>query len=315
MVRAARGDCHLRKWREYHGVISIRQQDSWLWLKVNGVSRYLLVHLASGVVPFYVVNEFPRSGGTWLSQMLARALAVPFPRDRLPALRSAIMHGHYLRPWNMRNVVVIWRDGRDALVSLYFHTLFNRDKMNERLARQVRRDLHFQDDADVRANLPRFIEYTFRERRNPRFSWADFVDRWYERPGIVYTRYRDLLHSTASELRRVIQELTGREVPLLQAAQIADEFSFERQTGRARGQESRTEFLRKGVTGDWKSYFTPEAREVFDHYGGNALIALGFERDHSWVQRGTLARSNDETGTLDTSSLLPAASQCYAKEG
>ena len=259
------------------------QRDSWLWFKSNGLTRYLLVHLAGGFIPFYIVNEFPRSGGTWLSQMLARALGIGFPRNQLPVLKSTLIHGHFLQRWNMRNVVVIWRDGRDAMVSLYFHSLFESDGLNARLVRHVRRDLSFADYTDISRNLPRFIEYAFLDRQNPRFSWSDFVERWYDRPGVVYTRYDDLLASPASELCRIVKELTETDLPCSRAEEIADEFAFERLTGRPRGHESREQFLRKGVVGDWKNYFTPEARQVFDEYGGKSLIALGFERDRSWV--------------------------------
>ena len=40
----------------------------------------------------YVVNEYPKSGGSWVAEMLSEALGVPFPRNRLPMLRSSILH-------------------------------------------------------------------------------------------------------------------------------------------------------------------------------------------------------------------------------
>jgi hypothetical protein len=94
-----------------------------IYEKENELIRAGMVHLLSGVVPLYVVNEFPKSGGTWVGQMLGRALGVPFPRNRFPMLRSSVMHGHYLDPWGMKNVVVPWRDGRDVMVSWYHQQL------------------------------------------------------------------------------------------------------------------------------------------------------------------------------------------------
>jgi hypothetical protein len=49
--------------------------------------------------------------------------------------------------------------------------------------------------------------------------------------------------------------------------------------------ESKGNFLRKGIAGDWKNAFTPEAARVFDAYAGDLLIELGYERDHSWVDQ------------------------------
>ncbi len=261
----------------------IRQRDSWFWFKANGLSRYLLVHLAAGAIPLYTVNEFPRSGGTWLAQMLARALDVPFPRNRLPVRGSAVMHGHYLRSWGMKNVVVMWRDGRDVMVSLYFHSLIESDGLNGRLVREVRRSLRLADYTDTLTNMPRFIEYSFERKRHPRFSWTDFVHEWYGRPAVSHVRYRDLLEDAAGHLRRIVRELTGHELAVDAARRVVDEFSFEQQALRPRGQEARRSFLRKGVAGDWRNHFSLEARQLFDYYAGDALIQVGYERDHSWV--------------------------------
>lgn len=59
---------------------------------------------------------------------------------------------------------------------------------------------------------------------------------------------------------------------------------FETKTrGRAKGSEDVTSHYRKGVAGDWASYFTPQHAEVFLQKFGDLLITLGYEEDHSWV--------------------------------
>lgn len=63
-----------------------------------------------------------------------------------------------------------------------------------------------------------------------------------------------------------------------------EDFSFAKQAGRKPSKEDKSSFLRKGTTGDWRNYFTPEAAEVFDHYCGDALIAAGYEPDRSWME-------------------------------
>ena len=131
-----------------------------------------MVHTLSGVLPLYVVNEYPKSGGTWVGQMLGRALGVPFPRNRFPMLRTSIMHGHYLRPWGMKNVVVVWRDGRDVTVSWYYQNLFSHEWHNEPQVQRARRELSFSDYDNIYENLPQFIEWAFTQARR-RLSWAD----------------------------------------------------------------------------------------------------------------------------------------------
>jgi hypothetical protein len=255
----------------------------------NELIRAGMVHLLSGTVPLYVVNEFPKSGGTWVGQMLGRALGVPFPRNRLPVLRPSIMHGHYLNPWGIENVVVCWRDGRDVMVSWYHQQLIPHE-WNEYQVRRSRRELPLEDYEDVYKNLPAFIEYAFTRPHSPRFSWTDFVRRWHNRKAAIHVRYEDLRRETVSELRRILLGLTGRQPSPEEATAIVEEFSFERQAGRRPGEEDRGSFLRKGVVGDWRNYFSPEAQLTFDRYAGEELILLGYERDRAWVEAGPDAR-------------------------
>ena len=167
-----------------------------------------MVHMLSGVIPLYIVNEYPKSGGTWVGQMLGRALRVPFPRNRFPVLRPSIMHGHYLRPWGMKNVVVVWRDGRDVMVSWYYQNLFSHEWRNDLQVERARREFSFRNYDDIYENLPEFIEWAFTQKRSsprlswtdPRFSWTDFVRRWYHREDVVHVRYEDLRRETVGGL-------------------------------------------------------------------------------------------------------------------
>jgi hypothetical protein len=254
-----------------------------IYERENELIRAGMVHLLSGTVPLYVVNEFPKSGGTWVGQMLGRALGVPFPRNRLPVFRPSIMHGHYLSPWGIKNAVVVWRDGRDVMVSWYHQQLIPHEWNRGQVARS-RRELRLEDYDDVYGNLPTFIEYAFTRPHSPPFSWTDFVRRWHARKGALHVRYEDLRADPAGELRRLVLGLVGARLSPQAAAAIAEEFSFERQAGRRPGEENRASFLRKGVVGDWRNHFSREAKETFDRYAGEELVLLGYERDRSWVE-------------------------------
>jgi hypothetical protein len=251
--------------------------------RANELLRGGMVHLLSGALPLYVVNEFPKSGGTWVGQMLGRALGVPFPRNRFPIFWPSIMHGHYLDPRGIKNAVVVWRDGRDVMVSWYHQQLLPHE-WNELQVRRSRRELPLDDYNDVYTNLPAFIEYAFTRPHSPPFSWAEFVRRWHGRKEAIHVRYEDLRADTPGELRRVVERLTGERLSQEEAGAIAEEFTFERQAGRRPGEENKSSFLRKGVVGDWRTHFSREAREAFDRYAGDELILLGYERDREWVE-------------------------------
>ena len=265
-----------------------RELDKFV-IRTRAAKRLLMWRYCSGSLPLYLVPEFPKSGGTWFSQMLATALEVPFYRNTTPQkFCSSVMSGHHLYHPNFKNVTVVFRDGRDAIVSAYFYFLFKNEINRHFAVARHRSFCAFDDYDDTVANMPRFIEYMFTEFAHGRhFSWADFVDSWLGRIS-DYVRYEDLLTEPAAVLRKHVLRLTGRELELSQAEKIVEDFSFKRQSGRSPGTSNTRSFVRKGIAGDWKNHFNAEAREVFDHFAGQQLIQLGYEKDRSWVSNTTL---------------------------
>lgn len=108
----------------------INQKNNILWHKFNGLYRYALVHLASGYFPLYIVNEYPKSGGSWIAQMLGKALDLPFPRNRLPLMTSCIMHGHQKS---------IQREGRKAEEGQIIRKLYNLNTIDINFAKNILR--------------------------------------------------------------------------------------------------------------------------------------------------------------------------------
>ena len=41
-------------------------------------------------------------------------------------------------------------------------------------------------------------------------------------------------------------------------------------------------FVRKGISGDWKNIFNDSEKEYFKHREGDVLIRLGYETDRNW---------------------------------
>ncbi|MFK8029510.1 MAG: sulfotransferase domain-containing protein [Gammaproteobacteria bacterium] len=263
----------------------IKQRNTFLWFKLNGLLRYALMHTATRAIPLYVVNEYPKSGGSWVGEMLGDALGIPFPRNRLPMLRSSILHGHVMQSWNMHNILIVWRDGRDVLVSQYFHSLFKNEKGNDRLVDKCRADLRFSDYDDVENNLPVFMQYVYEQKRSLRMSWSEFALNWSGRSDCVDVKYEDLRLNPVEELQRIVELLSGKPCSKQRMAEIVEAHSFERMSGRKAGTEDNSSFMRKGIVGDWKNYFNLEAKEAFNAYAGDALLSLGYEEDDSWVSR------------------------------
>ena len=197
--------------------------------------------------------------------------------------RTSILHGHYLWPGGMENIVMLWRDGRDVIVSQYYaYLILQKGISNERLVQRTRRALYFKDYSDISHNLPAFIGYVFGRCPMPSGNWAEFVEAWIDRK-VIHVRYEDLRLDGVGTLRRIVLELSGCDIGQKRASTIVEKFSFANQSGRLPGQEDRTHFMRKGIVGDWKANFSQDARRRFSEYAGKALIRLGYEPDMAWV--------------------------------
>jgi Sulfotransferase domain len=243
------------------------------------------VHLLGTLAPYYVVNEFPKSGGTWLTLMLADALALPFRRNEPIRFEKSLVHGHFLNPGALRHIVVMWRDPRDLLVSLYHHCYFVSEFAevlygNKKIVDAMREALPFDDYEDVRANLPAFIRFASTTPIAPRFSWPAFADKWAGRPGTVQTSYERLRADTVGELVSVCKALAGIDLPSARAEQIAESRSFARAKAAAEQAlpaGAQKSFIREGAVGGWRNQFSDEALQALDdcNYRG-AMRALGY---------------------------------------
>lgn len=263
----------------------IQQQDNVLWNKLNAALRLSLVKgVANGWADNILVNEYPKSGGSWPAQMLSDASTLPFPRNRLPMWNSSILHGHYKTKTNVPKQMVVWRDGRDVAVSWYYHLVVGHELTNPAALKITREQAGINDPENLEESFPLALEYFLKNPRHPRYSWASFVDYWVNDPNVLHVRYEDLKMDTKGELKRIVKGLTGNTLEDGRAAEIVDKFSFNRQTGRKPGAEDSKKYLRKGIVGDWKNHFDTASRSLFAEFAGEQLIKLGYEKNNQWAQ-------------------------------
>ena len=255
-------------------------------VRTEAAKRALMLYGFSRLIRIYVVTEFPKSGGTWFSQMLSTYLELPFARNNnSQPFRSSVLHGVFRYNPLIGSPTVVLRDGRDVMVSAYYHFLHLNETNLKSAVEQKRQYLGFKDFDDIHTNLPRFIEYMFDEYAQPvhRCSWSQFMDSWLDRPA-VFVRYEDLLKDCQSTMARVISELTNQPVDDAKLATIVDQYSWRRLAGRKPGSVKKGSFMRKGIAGDWKNNFSRQAAIIFDQVAGEALVQWGYEHDRSWVE-------------------------------
>lgn len=238
---------------------------------------------------FWYVSEFPKSGGTWLAKMLGDYLSKPVARHyRLPVAMPAVLHNHWVSPPAGGRCVYLYRDGRDVLVSMYFYLLQNAQdnpEFRSRLMRSSYREVLGADldRAEIRDRLPGFIRQQFRRPYGCKVSWSRHIDLWQDsRAPVVFVSYEDLLSDAFGQMARILEQF-GQTVDAIRLAETVERESFARVTGRSPGSEDATSFVRKGISGDWKNYFTPEASQEFQDSAGDALIRLGYESSGRWA--------------------------------
>lgn len=227
-----------------------------------------------------LINEFPKSGGTWLGLMLADYFNLPFPRNTLyPKFQRCVMNGHVKYSILHNRPIPLIRDGRDVIVSFYYHFLFKNNWNNDIAVKQQRKALKFEDYHDIKSNLPIFIEYVecVWAKKVGHFSWSEFVDFWLDKQGEenVFT-YEALNKNTEDEFCRILRYLNVLP-DKKKVKEVVNTFSFKNMYGREPGQEAHNNFARKGIVGDWRNCFTKQAEEKFLRYSGNALISMGYK--------------------------------------
>jgi len=279
-----------------------------------GVTRRL-VRQTNGSGRYVCVGGYPKSGTTWISQLVGHVLGLRVPRDNmLPLLRGCVVHHHWgYEPALDRSIYVV-RDGRDVMASEFVAMMNAAETLRERegrfgrlsslertLLRRRGRNARLQqrfdhvfgpgfDPWDVERNFPRFVEHNLQEPFSEvsDHPWQRHVEDWFRhRRETTVVRYEDMLADPPAALAKSVRDLTGESVKDTAIESAIDRFSFERTAGRPRGTEDRSAFARKGVAGDWTNWFDRETGRLFDEAAGDLLVSLGYAPDRRWFeQRG-----------------------------
>lgn len=242
--------------------------------------------------PFYYVAEYPRSGGNWLCGMLSDYTGVPFPVSSvLPIGFKSIHHVHWGYSKRLSRVIHLVRDGRDICISFFFYMHRKYSSEPKLLPRRWRKFFSgFEPGSkdSVIASLPEFMELWCKVPWGCRIAWPDFVLQWRDKePNVVLVRYEDLLDDCEGTLAQVIPKVFEMELNQTKLKETVRRFSFEALSGRKQGEEDTTAFIRKGIAGDWKNYFTKDLGQQFDDLAGQGLREYGYESDSDWPQRLT----------------------------
>ena len=213
--------------------------------------------------------------------------------------------------------IVIQRDGRDVLVSYTFHLLNAKaaDVIPENIRPFYLRQLATLDGTQESQRLAgaALLGYEPWVRYYANF-WADHVLhdlRIYESVAsqgfgayVKMMSYEDL-RADVEGVRRGLYAHLGMDPAM--AAPVSAETNTAPGFG---GREDVTSFYRKGEPGDWKRYFDAPSAKWFHETAGEAMKALGYEPDGSWVDdiacaRGTQIANNQSNNGVHVQTQNP----------
>jgi len=256
--------------------------------KASVVKKTIAARLLGRPLNIFFLVEYPKSGGTWLKYMLAHALGIPAWDRTLSPFQSCLMQAHWTNSFGipLDKTVIMHRDGRDIMVSFYYHSYFYNDLLNGTHVDLMKRQLPFSDYEDIRSNLLPFMKFVFDTPVSPKFSWSEFVNVWHGKESTVNTTYEALRLNTSKELVRILSLLQPKTNWTIELAEeVSQNYSMKNmqktQAIRNKGihgtQLAQKPFIRKGSVGGWNAHFTDEALEWFENKAGSELVKLGYE--------------------------------------
>lgn len=97
--------------------------------------------------------------------------------------------------------------------------------------------------------------------------------------GIQYERF---LADPASEIGALVFGLLGKKLEKSYLDDVVSRFTRTKFSASLDSAFSHNTFVRKGIAGDWRNYFSKKNVLAFKSVAGDALIALGYEKDWNW---------------------------------
>lgn len=187
-------------------------------------------------------------------------------RQRVQELRARDPERKY-------RLFVVMRDLRDSLVSLYFSQRFSHGLLNQSLAK--RREL--LESLTQEEGLLFLLENGLDPIVAIQSSWIQSK--------VPIFKYECLIEQPFAQFRRLL-DACQMDVSDAHLKNVLERNSFQAMTGREPGTEAQDHHCRKGVAGDWRTYFTPRLVERFKQLYGPVLVTTGYEADLNWSLEG-----------------------------
>ena len=227
------------------------------------------VYRYSGLSSYQYTQEMP--GGFDPRKVTERSFDKPFPRRTFitPLYIDYDGFGKIPKPHKYK-AFFLMRDPRDLLISWYFSVKYSHALIGN--MGRLREELQRLEIEDGLLYVIDFLEDygTFKAQR----SWAgsSMTD-----PAVLLVKYESLISPDKASYFRELLNHCDIRVPEHLLQELLDAYSFERLSGRKRGEEDQHAHYRKGVQDDWKNYFSDRIQHRFLEASGDLLAVWKYE--------------------------------------
>jgi len=186
--------------------------------------------------------------------------------ELLPSPR--IMMTHSLYNSRFPKVIYLLRDGRDVLISYYYHFI----KFHE-----------------YSGQLYDFIV----NDRIRKIEWNEHVKSWLLRrspsKNLLMIKYEEMLYSSYELIQKIIDYigLKHTDAQILKAINSSDfnkmkQIENEKGLGFTKEGDINLKFVRKAAPGEWKQVLGQEEKVIVKNKFGDVLIKMGYENSYEW---------------------------------
>lgn len=216
---------------------------------------------------------FPRCGNTWLDRILSDVLRAPLqtkpdevieyfgpdPHDGDYVVRKSHFYANQYNGVGYSGfpskIVWIQRDPRDMAVSVMFYRRAQPDLMS------------VLKSVFLNQNIPGI----------PVIGYRWFMEGWLASDDLTYsTKYETLHADPANEIRRIYKAVTGKDITVKEAEQVAYRQRFDRWKTRY------PHSMRRGEAGNWRKYFTKKEGSFLTAAAGDLMLSQGYIKNFDW---------------------------------
>lgn len=187
--------------------------------------------------------------------------------------RQLPKHTDYKALWVMRDI-------RDIIVSQYFSITYSHQLINDnhRKTREKLQKMPFEE------SFTYFINKVY-PINNPGFSYYIALNSWLKADkdkNVLLCKYEEIGGENQHEAWKKIFDHFAIPLTAGEITGLLEKYSFEKLSGRQKGDENKNAHLRKGVAGDWRNYLNDQHKQLFKEYAGDLLVQSGYEKDDNW---------------------------------